>query len=256
MRGTWEGAGRPVVLLHGQPGTRRDWDGVRGALRDVRVLAPDRPGYDGHPAMDFAGNAQRLSALLGATGVQRAVLVGHSWGGGVALQMALDHPAQVAGLCLLGSIGSRLSWTNWDRLLAFPGIAQAAGAATCRTAALAPRLFVSATGSQLPHAKLQDVRRQGREWQRRGAAKAIAAEQRFLVTRGQELARRLGEVTAAALVVTGDQDRTVPPAAAADLARALPRGVLLTLPGGHLLPQETPELVAAAIGRAVADADW
>ena len=46
-----------------------------------------------------------------STGVERAVLVGHSWGGGVALQMVLDHPEQVAGLCLVSSIGSRLAWT-------------------------------------------------------------------------------------------------------------------------------------------------
>lgn len=46
-----------------------------------------------------------------STGVERAVLVGHSWGGGVALQIALDHPEQVAGLYLVSSIGSRLAWT-------------------------------------------------------------------------------------------------------------------------------------------------
>ena len=256
MRGTWEGAGSPVVLLHGQPGSGADWVLVRRALSDVRVLAPDRPGYDGLPALDFAGNARRLSAVLSDTGVERAVVVGHSWGGGVALQLALDHPEQVAGLCLLGSIGSRLSWTNRDRLLSWPGMAQTAAAAMCCAAVLAPRLFVAATGSQLPHAKLQDVRRQSRELLRGGIVNAIAAEQRFLVTRGAELARRLGEVAAPALVVTGHKDRTVPPAAAADLARALPRGVLVSVSGGHLLPQEAPDLVADAVRRCVADAEW
>ena len=245
-----------MVLLHGQPGSGGDWVHVRRALSDVRVLAPDRPGYDGRPALDFAGNARRLSAVLSNTGVERAVIVGHSWGGGVALQMALDHPEQVAGLCLLGSIGSRLSWTNRDRLLAWPGLSHAAAAAICCTAVMVPQLFVAATGSRLPHAKLQDVRRQSRSLLRRGTLNAIAAEQRFLVERGEELARRLGEVAAPALVVTGHKDRTVPPAAAADLAMTLPRGVLVSVSGGHLLPQEAPGLVADAVQRCVADAEW
>jgi pimeloyl-ACP methyl ester carboxylesterase len=252
----WEGSGRPVVLLHGQPGSGRDWDLVRRGLNDLRVLAPDRPGYDGLPALDFAGNARLLSGLLRDTGVERAVVVGHSWGGGVALQMALDHPEQVAGLCLLGSIGSPLSLTRRDRLLAWPGLAEAAAVATCCTAVLAPRAFVSATGSRLPVAQRQELRRRGREWQRGGAVRAIAAEQRFMVLRGEELARRIGEITAPALVVTGQQDRTVSPAAAADLARALPGGVLLSVPGGHLLPHEAPRVVADAVRRLVADVDW
>jgi pimeloyl-ACP methyl ester carboxylesterase len=229
---------------------------VRRGLDDLRVLAPDRPGYDGLPALDFAGNARLLSGVLHDTGVARVVVVGHSWGGGVALQMALDHPEQVAGLCLLGSIGSPLSLTNRDRLFAWPGLAQAAAAAMCCTAVLAPRAFASATGSQLPPAQLKDLRRRGREWQRGGAVRAIATEQRFMVLRGEELARRLGEVTAPALVMTGKQDRTVTPAAAADLARALPRGVLLSVPGGHLLPHQAPSVVADAIRLCVAEADW
>lgn len=82
------------------------------------------------------------------------------------------------------------------------------------------------------------------------------AEQRALVRHGQELAARLGEVTVPTLVVTGDRDRTVTPRAAADLAQALPRRELLTVPGGHLLLREQPQLVARAVRRVVADAAW
>ena len=256
MRGAWGGSGLPVVLIHGQPGSAGDWDRLRDELPDVRVLAPDRPGYDGSPASDFAGNARLLSELLVSTGVERAVLVGHSWGGGVALQMALDHPEQVAGLCLVSSIGSRLAWTWWDRVMAQPGLAQASAVAVVCTPAVAPRLVALATGSRLPEHELAQVRAQGHHWRRGGAIRAFVAEQRVLVRHGQELAARLGEVTVPTLVVTGDRDRTVTPRAAADLARALPRGELLTVPGGHLLLREQPQLVARAVRRVVADADW
>jgi pimeloyl-ACP methyl ester carboxylesterase len=222
----------------------------------VRVLAPDRPGYDGRPSSDFATNARALSVLLRDTGVDRAVIVGHSWGGGVALQLALDHPEQVAALCLVGSIGSRLSCTNRDRLLAWPVLAEAAAVATCVTAACAPRAFARATGSTLCPAALRDLRTDGRSWLRIATLRAIAAEQRVFVEQEEDVARRLAEVTAPALVITGAGDRTVIPAAAADLARALPNGTLITLPGGHLLPLEQPQLIADAVHRCVAQATW
>jgi pimeloyl-ACP methyl ester carboxylesterase len=256
MRGTWEGVGPPVVLLHGQPGSGGDWDLVRKGLHGMRVLAPDRPGYDGGPALDFAGNARRLSELLRDTGVTRAVVVGHSWGGGVALQMALDHPEQVAGLCLVGSIGSPLSFTTSDRLLVQLKLARGAALAMCVTAVLSPRAFAFATGSTLSAGQLKQLRRRGSRWQRNGAVSAIAAEQRSMVLQGDRLARRLSEVTAPALVMYGDRDRTVSPAAACDLARALSRGVLLSVPGGHLLPDEAPHRVADAVRQVVAEADW
>lgn len=252
MRGTWTGTGPPVVLLHGQPGSGRAWRLVKSELDGLNVLAPDRPGYDGTPAEDFAGNAKRLSAVLTDASVGPVVLVGHSWGGGVALQLALDHPDQVAGLCLIGSIGSPLSWTRLDTVLSWPGLAGVAATITCCTAVAAPRAFVAATGSVLPAGERHELRKQGLRWLR-GAVPAVCAEQRFLVRQGPRLAERLGEIRSPALVVAGRSDRTVTPNAATELARALPRGRLLMVKGGHLLLQEAPATVAAAIWRCIRD---
>jgi len=139
--------------------------------------------------------------------------------------------------------------------MAQPGLAQASAAAVVCTPAVAPRLVALATGSQLPEHELAQVRAQGQRWRRSGAIRAFVAEQRVLVRHGQELAVRLGEVSIPTLVVTGDRDRTATPRAAADLAQALPRGELLTV-RGVLLLREQSQLVARAVRRVVADADW
>src|SRR6202035_4629659 len=77
---------RWVVLLHGQPGSGADWQQVADRLPDgLGVLAPDRPGYGAspQPAGGFAAGARAVVAELDGCGIDRAVLVGHSYGGGV-----------------------------------------------------------------------------------------------------------------------------------------------------------------------------
>ncbi|KZM73434.1 alpha/beta fold hydrolase [Nocardia terpenica] len=106
-----------VILLNGQPGDRSDWDAIVARLPgSVRVFAWDRPGYGGNrsPASTLEGNAIWLLDRWDA-----AVLVGHSYGGGVALVAAAMAPERVRGLALLASIGPGCV-TVWDELLAAP----------------------------------------------------------------------------------------------------------------------------------------
>ncbi|HET6875527.1 MAG TPA: alpha/beta hydrolase, partial [Acidimicrobiales bacterium] len=119
--------GAAVLLLHGQPGTAGDWQRVAGLLEDrYTVVVPDRPGYGatGGRATGFAGNARATADLLDRLGIERTVMVGHSWAGGVALAAARDYPDRVAGLVLVSSVGpgEHLGWD--DRLLAAPVIGE------------------------------------------------------------------------------------------------------------------------------------
>ena len=256
MRGAWQGDGAPVVLLHGQPGGAADWQSVLPLLRDMRLLVPDRPGYDGTNAGGFAWNADALARLLGQTEVERVVIVGHSWGGGVALQLAMDYPGRVAGLCLIGSVGSPRAFTRTDRLYALPGVRRAAGTAVCCCAAFAPGLFASATGSVLKPLQRAQLRAAGRRWLAQGAARSYGVEQAALVQEAARLRDRLPDVMTRCVVLSGDADRSVPPLAAADLAARLPHAVLQSVAGGHLLPLECPRAVADAVRRTVALAVW
>ena len=84
-----------LVLLHGQPGMGADWQRLLARLPDgLHAVAPDRPGYGGSRQLagGFDVNARAVLADLDSRGIDRAVLVGHSYGGGVALTVAALAP--------------------------------------------------------------------------------------------------------------------------------------------------------------------
>ena len=115
-----------LVLLHGQPGSPADWQQVAGRLpAQLHAVAADRPGYGSSqlPAGGFAANARAVLDDLDSRGITCAVLVGHSYGGGVALSAASLAPGRVAAVVLLASVGPGCL-TGWDRLLAAPGAGQ------------------------------------------------------------------------------------------------------------------------------------
>lgn len=102
------GSGPPVVLLHGNGVTAADWSasGIVAALPGARVIAFDRPGfgYSDRPRgrrWDAAAQAAVLHTALSQLGVHGAVVVGHSWGTLPAVELALEHPDDVAHLVLL-----------------------------------------------------------------------------------------------------------------------------------------------------------
>lgn len=101
------GTGEPVVLLHCTAGSGRQWADVAEALRsDFRVIAPDLCGYGctthwpGNGTFNLAVEADLVAALLDMLG-KPAHIVGHSYGGAVALQFASRHPRYVKTLTLI-----------------------------------------------------------------------------------------------------------------------------------------------------------
>ena len=119
------GSGPPVLLLHGQPGSKASWTPLIGLLAPrFRVLAPDRPGYgdtEGE-AMDMAENADVVAEFLRSRDAAPATVVGHSWSGGVAILLAHRHPETVRSLVLVGAVGTPDSVNGLDRLMVVPGI--------------------------------------------------------------------------------------------------------------------------------------
>ncbi len=110
--------GGVIVLIHGLAGQLQHYTyGVVDLLGDdFRVIALDRPGcgysqVDGGGGASLGQQARMIDELLGHLGVERAVIVGHSLGGAVALRMALDGPGRVAGLALLSPLANVLTQT-------------------------------------------------------------------------------------------------------------------------------------------------
>jgi pimeloyl-ACP methyl ester carboxylesterase len=190
-----------------------------------------------------------MVGVLDEAAVDRALVIGYSWGGGVALALAQDHPGRVAGLVLVSSVGPHsVGW--FDRLPLLPGIGMALTAGG----------FVTARVGLLLVGLAQQVRR-GKEsasnsWVhvlsrsfegRRGIA-SFMVEQRALFEELDAIIARVGEVRAATIVMTGDRDRLVSPATASALAAAIPHARLRVVPGaGHPLPVFAPEELARAV---------
>lgn len=120
------GQGPVVLLIHGMAGSSRTWRDVMPLLtRHFTVLAPDLLGHgeSAKPLGDYSlgAYASGLRDLLGLLGVDRATVVGQSLGGGVAMQLAYQHPEIAERLVLVGSggLGREVSWLL--RMLTLPG---------------------------------------------------------------------------------------------------------------------------------------
>lgn len=97
----------PIVFVHGFISTRNWWqptlerlasDRYHAYAIDLRAAGESEQTAEGHTLAQYA---QDLQAFADAMGLQRFVLVGHSMGGGVAMQYALDHPERLAALLLV-----------------------------------------------------------------------------------------------------------------------------------------------------------
>jgi pimeloyl-ACP methyl ester carboxylesterase len=239
-------------MLHGQPGGPLDWHRVARALPDgFRAAIPDRPGY-GHnpaPAGGLAANADDLIRELDERQIDRAVIAGHSWGGGVAVAAAERHPDRVAGIVLAASIGPGCL-VPLDHVLSAPVIGEALsfGMLHALTPVLRRRLRrYMASGTVDP----EDRRLAEERWKAnrsRGLWRTFLVEQRAMLRELPALDDALASVACPAVVLAGSADRIVPPRTAEALAAAIPDADLRVIEGAnHYLLRNHPEAVAMAI---------
>ena len=244
-----------LVFLHGQPGSGADWQQVTRLLpAHWHTVAADRPGYGSNPrpATGFAANAHDVFAQMDAHGIQRAVLVGHSYGGGVALAAASMAPHRVEAVVLLASVGPGCV-NVWDRLLAGPGTGPLCALVAWRlTPWIARARLAWLTRRQArPLAPGEHVnwqiwghasRGHGRLW------RTFLAEQRALVAELSQVQAAIALVQAPVLLLADPDDRLVPFGTTGELAKMLPDAHLELVEGaGHHLPIRAPGVVADAL---------
>ncbi len=229
----------PVVLLHAGVCDHRMWDGVVPALHDAgrKVVAPDLRGFGSRPVgLAPFSHAGDVLSLLDALGVEKADLVGASFGGGVALQVAARAPERVNSLALLAPAFPG----DWDfsdpGLIAYAEAEEAAFERGDADAVVDVNVRFWADGLDAAgQAYVADAQRRALEM---GAEDAVEEEHPF----------DLGAITAQALVMVGDRDVSDFVAIARHVAEALPGPELTVLEGaGHLLALERPDEVGAAL---------
>lgn len=260
------GSGQLLLLIHGMAGTAENWRAVIEPLaRAHTVIAPDFPGHGrsapGGGDYSLGSLATGLRDLLLTLGHDRATLVGHSLGGGVAMQFTYQFPEMVERLVLVSSGGLGPEVSPILRAAALPGADLFIGA----TAEIGQRVG-SALGRGLgaigmrPNADLAEVAR--------GYASLADAERRkaFLATlhpvvgtAGQRVAAvdRLYLAEALPLlIIWGKRDPIIPVAHAEEAHRALPNSRLEIFEGaGHLPQLEEPGRFVAALERFLAETE-
>jgi pimeloyl-ACP methyl ester carboxylesterase len=253
------GSGPALVLIHGILGSRRSWAQLTSLLaEDFTVIAPDLLGHgdSAKPRGDYSlgAHAGRLRDLLDELGVERATLVGHSLGGGVALQFAWLFPRRCERLVLVASGGLGRELNLLLRLPALPGVEWllplvASSWLHRGGEALASQLgrFGMRSGPDLEelwrcYVSLGDV----------GARRAFLATIRTVVDPGGQTVSALGGLPALAhlptLLVWGARDRLIPVSHGLAAQRAIPGSRLEVFEGaGHFPHLQDPARFAALL---------
>jgi pimeloyl-ACP methyl ester carboxylesterase len=252
------GSGPAVLLVHGIAGTGAVWDAVVPELaRTHTVIAPDLPGHgaSGASGGDYSVGAMAatLRDLLLALQIERATVVGHSLGGGVAMQFAYLFPEHCERLVLISSGGLGRSVNLVLRSAALPGseLVTAGLGLSARAGGRALR----AAGLLRPERHSAPARELGRSvgsLADRETRTAFLATLRAVVGPvGQRVFAGDRLYLAAAmptLIVWGERDPMIPAGHGRRAHAAMPGSRLELLPGvGHFPPLEAPEQTVAVL---------
>lgn len=250
----------PAVFLHGASGNLNEpRTAMAGRLPGRRCLYLDRPGH-GHssrPGRRYASPAAQadlVDGLLGRLGIERAVVVGHSWGGAVAAALAVSHPDRVAGLVFVAPAThpwpGGVSWTY--RIAARPIIGRLFAWTLVYPIGIVT-LEKAMAGVFHPEPVPERYRTSAHiELVLRPSAFIANAEDvADLKANVTALAPRYPEITAPTVIVTGDRDAVVWPSIHSEgLKRDIAGAELVLLPGAGHMPHHThPDAVVAAIAR-------
>jgi pimeloyl-ACP methyl ester carboxylesterase len=258
------GSGPPIVLVHGMVNSSRHWEAVAARLADrYTVIAPDLVGHgdSATPRGDYSlgAHAAVIRDLLSALGVERATMVGHSLGGGVAMVYFWQFPHRVERLALVSSGGLGRDVSPLLRSAALPG----ASALLALAASDRLTLGLDSAGAALRRrgsglgVQLQAIARALRPLGGPGAREAFAHTLRAVIDpRGQRVSAtdRLYLLEAVpTLIAWGERDRTIPVAHGRAAHAAVPHSRFVTLPGAAHFPHlETPAALASALREFIA----
>lgn len=254
-----EGNGSPVVFIHGNPGSAKDWTHLFDLLGGRhKAVAFDRPGHGQsqrpkHGAATAEVQARLLHDALKQLHIVRPILVGHSWGAALALIYAINYPKEVAGLVLLAPA----AYQGQDEegflaeLPAVPVIGDAVNFV------LTPLLASTVVRSNLKKAFSPDPvpknyeRSVLSEWTRPKKVKAYALDKASLNTSLKTFSPRYAEITVPVTILAGDSDQIVPEKENAErLHQALPKSRLIIMPKtGHEIPFTRTQAVIDEIER-------
>jgi pimeloyl-ACP methyl ester carboxylesterase len=270
------GNGPPVVLIHGMLNSSSHWRSVALNLaREYTVIAPDLIGHgdSAAPRGDYSlgAHAASIRDLLAAMGIDHASIVGHSLGGGVAMQFFYQFPQRTERLVLISSGGLGHEVSPMLRTAALPGIS------ALLSSTIHPRLLgaLMDAGRRLREREvrlgvyMQAIARALRPLENADARQAFLQTLRAVIdVHGQRVSatdRLYLLESMPTMIVWGERDNTIPLQHGREAHEAIPHSHFKTLPrAAHFPHLEDPEGLADALreflqatqpGR-IDDADW
>ena len=235
-----------LVFLHGIGGRASGWASIQQACAAAgyNSLAWDMPGYGDSPLIEpchFDGLADALAALMDAHGLPKAVLVGHSLGGMVALQMWARHPERVAGLVLAAS-SPAFGHGSGDFQQAFIAQRLAPLEAGQSMADVAQKLIPTMVAPGYNGPGLAQAQACMGSITPAAYKAALGALVQF------EQRATLPTITVPTLCIAGEHDRTAAPSVVQRMAEKIPNAQYQCLAGvGHLLTFEQPDSFTQAL---------
>jgi pimeloyl-ACP methyl ester carboxylesterase len=250
------GSGPPVVLIHGNPGSHHDYTlSLFDKLsRSYHVLAFDRPGH-GHSERPASQTTVEVQAemfrdALRKLGIEKPMLVGHSWGGSLALAAAVADGSDLSGLVLLAPAAYPTVSIEWWSLV--PHVPLLGPLVVKGLTPLIGRRVVKSSLKDAYHPQdLHDeyAARVADLWIHSDRIRAWADDERTLRASLEALSQHYSRIELPLVIVTGDADRVLDPKQhALPLHKTIPHSKLIVLPEtGHQLPQTRADDVVAAI---------
>ena len=253
------GVGSPVVLIHGNAVTGDDWNtsGVaERLLHKHRVIIFDRPGfgYSERPRgrlWTATQQAELLHKALQQLGVERPVVVGHSWGTLVALALVARHQADIAGLVLLS--GYYFWTTRPDVLMVAPGALPVLGDILRYTVSpilgwLQMPLLKWAMFSPAPVPPRFQAEYSSAMALRPSQIRATSVDGALMIPGALNLRRHYKGMTLPVVIIAGDGDKVVFKRRSKQLRDSIPGSRLEIVKGaGHMVHHVATQQVARAV---------
>ena len=238
------GAGEPLVLVHGFTADKDTWGAVaRHLTSKYTVIAPDLPGFgdaarDPHASYSLDVQVENLRAFLHSMRLTPVHLGGSSMGGGVVALYAAKYPQEVASLWLIdaaatGEVTRSDLMRHYDTTGEFPLLVQT------QAQQLAKLALVFGRRQYIPHSLAYAMADE--------AKRDFDFHSQILKTIRDDIPieARYSALQTPALIVTGGQDRVVPPEAVHTLAKVFVHSQVKVMPGlGHIPMVEAPKAVA------------
>ncbi len=241
-----KGEGKPIVLVHGLPGSASDWPEMVEELvdRGYQVTWYDRVGYghssrrDANAKFTMQANADELDALIDVMGLDNPALVGWSFGGGIVQSSASARKIETPFIVLLAAVGSsmkiegnrdNMKAAEWAMRLPVLGDPLAKAVISARFAETLPPRWVGNQRSLLLMPGSLDT------------------------FRGEMTALTPSDISASdiqtpTLVIHGTKDKMVPYKVGVKISEEIEGAKLITLDGiGHMIPLSHPKEIADAI---------